>query len=186
MLKRKLQTYETFISILIISGAYTLIGFGDITGSTLGVILALISGILVSCEVFTVEKLSINKVPANKTYFWCFFISAIFFTCLIPFSSNNPSDILSFNISNFMKSDVLIYMTIYAIGFYWLANFLMYKGFERVPALHGGLILLLEPLFAVILDTTILKTELTYNMIIGGSLILLGNIILIAQASKEN
>jgi len=185
ILKRKVKLYEMIVFILIVLGTYILIWGGELKGSFMGVIIALLGGLGLSLEVFCAERLSLSKVSANVTYFWLFLLGGIILS-IFGYAFYDPSSpILSFEIYRYMSFDIIIYMMIFTFLFYWLGNFLMYKGYEKVPALHGGLILLLEPLIGVLLDVTILKTELTLNILIGGSLILLGNWILIYKANDE-
>lgn len=184
-LKRKLQSYELFVFLLIVSGVYTLLGIGELTGSVLGIILALMAGIGLSAEVFCAEKLSQNHVSASVTYFWLFLMTAIPFLIIGLFLSDYNPDLFGLNMFNFTRLDLWGYMLIFTFISMWLGNFLMFRGFQKVPALHGGLILLLELVVGVILDITILKTSLTWNMILGGSMILTGNVFLIYYASRK-
>ncbi len=184
ILKRKITKYEYLVFFFIVIGIYVLLGTSKLEGEMLGIILALMGGVGLSIEVFSVEKLSQNKVDGNTTYFWYFGITGLIFLIISLFFQNTDSQIFGLELFNFQRIDIWFYMIIFAFIFYWLGNRFLFKGFKKVPALHGGLILLLEPVVGVVLDTLFLNTPITKNEIIGGGLILIGNIILIYKEGK--
>ena len=66
-----------------------------------------------------------------------------------------------------------------------IALILFYKGAEKVPSLHSGLILLLEPVVVVIVDVLFFGTFLSTNILIGIFAVLGGNVYLIVKSSAH-
>lgn len=184
ILKRETKLFEIVSLILVLIGVVCLVGLGDLSGSILGVILALIAGLTLALEGFIVEKLSKNNVDANVSYFWMFLFSVFVFSFMgFYFIGNTEYPEFGLDLFAFDRLDIFVYLALFSFLFCWLGNYLMYSAYKNVSALHGGLILLLEPVGGVLLDVSILKTPLTNNIIVGGLFILIGNMYL---AYKEN
>jgi len=66
-------------------------------------------------------------------------------------------------------------VALYAVFSYLIGYYLMFKASKEMKPIHLGLLLLLEPVIAALLDVVVLGSTLTYSLIIGGSLIIIGN-----------
>ena len=73
----------------------------------------------------------------------------------------------------------------YSMIIFTLPNLLLYKASASIPAVTIGMVLLLEPVTAVILDVLFFKSPLTLNIILGGLLILGANIYLILEKKSQ-
>ncbi|MCT4552790.1 MAG: DMT family transporter [Alphaproteobacteria bacterium] len=186
VLKRGTRLFEIVSLILVLIGVVCLVGLSDLSGSLLGVLLALFAGLTLALEGFIVEKLSKNDVDANVSYFWMFLFSVFVFSFMgFYFMGNAKYPEFGLNLFSFDRLDMFLYLALFSFLFCWLGNYLMYKAYKNVSALHGGLILLLEPVGGVLLDVTILKTPLTDNIVVGGIFILVGNMYLAYKENKE-
>ena len=67
----------------------------------------------------------------------------------------------------------------YSLAFFVLPNILVFRHNKNVPAAVTGMILMLEPVSGVILDVLFLHTALTWNILLGGGMILIANTVLI-------
>jgi DME family drug/metabolite transporter len=72
-------------------------------------------------------------------------------------------------------SRTLVPLIIFAIGAGTIPDFLFYSGIQNVEALQAGVILLLEPISAVILSVALMISTPSVVQVVGGALILLSN-----------
>jgi drug/metabolite transporter, DME family len=72
-------------------------------------------------------------------------------------------------------SRTLVPLIIFAIGAGTVPDFLFYSGIQNVEALQAGVILLLEPISAVILSVALMISTPSLIQVAGGALILLSN-----------
>jgi drug/metabolite transporter (DMT)-like permease len=75
----------------------------------------------------------------------------------------------------------IVAIIIYGLFSQTLAHLLYFKGVQTVPTMHASIISLLEPIVAVILSAIFLHEIITFNVIIGGALIILANYMVIKK-----
>jgi drug/metabolite transporter (DMT)-like permease len=63
-------------------------------------------------------------------------------------------------------------------------HLLLYKGLQKIQASVAGVILLLEPISATILAAIFFNQLITFNIIMGGILILISNYLVIKGDNK--
>lgn len=186
-LKTPFTKTEGCLGLIILTGLFFLVApWQDIRFSFLGIIWALIGGISLSVWVILTRKAMKSGVKTGTMIFFSNFSQTIPFILLLPLVKLfYPQPEIS-SVS-FFAHELSVWGSIgfYALSIFILAPFLFYRSARRIQGIHLGLILLLEPVTATLLDVIFLHTIPTWNMFLGGVLILLGNLILIIDSSKK-
>jgi drug/metabolite transporter (DMT)-like permease len=96
-----------------------------------------------------------------------------------PFVSilNNPSVIKLVS----YPTEYWLYLIIISIISFVLPANIFYKAVQKVPASIAGIIVLLEPVSASIMASFLFSQAITYNIILGGFLILLSNYLVVSE-----
>ena len=178
--KNKLKKQDVLICFLVIMGLIILINpFDDMKFSVSGIVLALLAGIGLSS--FVLFNTYASKKGVSSLVF--VFFSNVFLS--IPFLFSYPFINKVFYSKNFMRFELdfpiqtWVVLFVYSISCYILAPVLFFFGSKHIPVVHSGLLLLLEPVVAVILDIIFLHFNLTWNIMIGGTLIILANVYIV-------
>ncbi len=181
---------EWLLVVSMIIGLVVLINpFADVSFAAGGVILALLGGLGISVWVFTTKFLTAQDVSPWGTFWICCVYSAIPVVMLYAGLNeygygNSPLAAFSATISPKLWAAFLFYSMVIVA----LPNLLVFYHNKTVPAPQIGMILLLEPLTGIILDVIFLNMQLTWNIVLGGLIILIANLIMIfqPQAAKIN
>ncbi len=158
-------------------------GEKDIRFSWLGVGLALLGGIGMSLWILVTQYFSRHNIKPAATYFCACFYAAVpvFFLWLVAkdyiTAAPEASAILGMEPGNRLWLALLLY----SILIYTPANTLVFYGNRNVSPATVGMILLLEPVTGISLDIAFLGMTLTWNIIAGGIIILLSNLVLILK-----
>ena len=158
-------------------------GEKDIHFSWLGVGLALLGGIGMSLWILVTQYFSRHNIKPAATYFCTCFYAAVpvFFLWLVAkdyiTAAPEASAILGMEPGNRLWLALLLY----SILIYTPANTLVFYGNRNVSPATVGMILLLEPVTGISLDIAFLGMTLTWNIIVGGIIILLSNLVLILK-----
>lgn len=182
-MKEKTTKNQILACFIVLTGIVVLVNPFNIKeiGTIPGLIIALIGGILLSGWVLFGSYASKRKSHHVTTLFAESIATLIFlilFYPLVILLTKNPSLIsLSFN----WPVNIWIYLVIFAILTKLVVHLSYFKGITHVPTIHGGIILLLEPISGSLLAALFLSQALTSNIIIGGSLILIANYLVIAK-----
>lgn len=171
---------------LMIVGLVILIDpFHHLKYSKLGFLIAILGGIGLSLWVFCTRYFIAKNVKPAVTYVAvCFYASfAIFllYLGLKPFITNPGFIDLSLD----LPAKVWGAFVFYALVILALPNILLYANSKAVPAEVEGMILLLEPVTGIFLDVTFFHMALTWNIILGGLIILGANIYVIVMNKKK-
>lgn len=150
------------------------------TKSFWGIILALLSGIMLSFWVIWGRKSAIYKQHYFTTTFGLAFFSAvwIFIFYLIGKSLitlENETIKISYDLIAIYWKEFALFAFVAGV----LPHLLFYKGLEETNASVAGIILLAEPLTATILAALMFSQKIGFELLIGGSLIIISNIIVI-------
>lgn len=185
-LKEKLTKSSIFACVIVLIGVFILInplkaGFYFKPG----ILVALLGGILISLWVIIGSSLSKKgSHPISTKYMETLFMM-IFLAILYPFASllikNNS--LISFSLNWPMK--IWVYLILFNLLTQILGHLLFFYGVRKVSSINAGIILLLEPVVATILSLLFLNQALTWNIVIGGILILIANYIVIKYNSKS-
>lgn len=153
--------------------------------STIGFIIALLGGVALSGWVVINGAYYAKKdiKPLTITFISCAYQSFPFLLAapLIIKYFPNPS-ISGLPLDHSRMAIFLVVM--YAITVYIGAQFLFYIAGKKINSIYLGFILLLEPVTATFLDIVFLNTHLTWNILIGGLLIIGTNGFLILKSNK--
>lgn len=181
-LKEKL-TKETIIAcIIVLAGIFILINPAK-TGFYFkpGILVALLGGIMISLWIIVGSILSKRgSHPIATKYAETLFmiITLVLIYPLMSFFIKDPS-IISFSLNWPLK--IWLYFVIFNLFTQVAGHLFFFYGLKKVKSSTAGIILLLEPVVAAILALIFFKQTLTWNMVIGGVLILIANYIVIKK-----
>ncbi len=151
--------------------------------SILGMFLALLAGVGESVWIIVSKYFSKRGISPLSTY-WCACLYTVVPLALMYLAANDwfPRRLAAFDGLSFdLGGRLWLWFLIYGLLIYLPANVLVFVGNKDVPAGIIGMILLLEPVVGIALDVIFLHNPLTWNLIVGGLIILGANIILIAK-----
>lgn len=185
-LKEKFTKYDAIISSIVVTGlVFLLAPWEDVSYSFIGIIFGLIAGIEMSAWIIFTSHFSKKEVKPLTTTFFVNFYASIPFLLLLPMISHFFPDpdisSLSFTKPLEVMGCLFAFAIIVCIG----ARLLFCKGAKLISNVSLGLLLLIEPVVGSILDITFLNTSLSWNIIIGGGLILIANAFLIMKNIKD-
>lgn len=158
----------------------------EFTFSIWGLVFALLGAFSLSLWIVINSRYYVkqNLKPLSITFFTNTYQSIPFILMLPLFKYFFAADSFS-NVTIYHGALTWFLVFIYSVTMFIAAQALFYKAAKKVNAIHLGLVLLLEPLVAVCLDTVFLGTPLKWNILLGGALILLANAYLVIQSVKK-
>ena len=173
--KMKPDKKKTICAVLCIIGISMLYSPGQESGS-LGMIMAVVSGIVYSIYVILLEKTKIKNIPAIITSFWlCVFATVeIGMTALLL----GKLDVI-YTVEEFIAEICLAFFATV------MALVLFQKGAFLCGAIQASLLSTFEPLTGVIIGIFIFKEEITWEIVFGILLILVSTICLAIPHKKR-
>ena len=173
------------VAIMLIGMIILVNPFNDKQFSTPGIISSFLGGLGLSLWVFITRHLRLQGISIYGTFLATNIFSILpilFLFSLAELTYQNLTlRILSFDLPPLL-CDAFIF---YSMIIFTLPNLLLYKASVSISATTVGVVLLLEPVTAVILDVLFFKSPLTLNIILGGLLILGANIYLILEKKSQ-
>lgn len=171
---------EWFLALIMIAGLVILINpFTDFQFSYAGISLAVLGGIGLSLWVFLTQYFSEKNINPWTTFWICCVYSivpiVILYVGLLEYDLLPATAVFSATMSPQLWGAFLFY----ALVVITLPNILIFYNNRDIPAPYIGMILLLEPVTGIVLDVVFLGTVLSWNIIIGGLMILSANLALI-------
>lgn len=125
-----------------------------------------------------------NLKPISITFFTNAYQSIPFLLILPLFMKIIPdSSVSGFSFDKDLNVIFLVFL--YSVSVFIAAPCLFYAAAKKINNIHLGLVLLLEPVVATILDSLFLHTPITWNILLGGLLILGANAYLVIKSSKK-
>lgn len=178
-LKERITASKIIACVLVMIGAFILINPRvDAPLNTFGVIMALIAGFgLAAWTVAGNYAAKTSAHPLTVKFTSGIFFLVVMFAAWPLFEKSTASD---------LSTQIWIYMVIFALLTQVIAHFILFKGFLKVQAGTGAIILLLQTIVAAILAYAFLDQQLTWNIAIGGTMIILANYVVIRKTSFEN
>lgn len=183
-LKTKFTKNEAITAIAVIIGLVLLLApWRDLSYSVIGVIIALIGSLGLSSWVIMGAYYSKNNIKPITTSFYTNVYLSIPFILAYPLIAKflPEPEISAFSFNKSLLSIAIVFL--YSVIIYIAAQMFFYEAAKKVNNIHLGLILLLEPVVGTILDVTFLGTSFTWNIALGGALILLANARLIIKTT---
>jgi drug/metabolite transporter (DMT)-like permease len=181
---QKITAREGIIAALVIVGLILLVApWREVTYSFLGVMLAIVGGMCMAMWVLVSHRLSeLSVSPTSQTFIQNFFTSVpfILFYPMLRMALPAPA-ISAISIHSATEWGGVI---AYSLSVMIVAPMLFYKASQSVKPLHLGIILLLEPVVGTLLDVSFFGTSFTWNIAIGGVLIIAANTGLILRSSR--
>lgn len=154
--------------------------FSEVSFSAGGIILALLGGLGISVWVFATKFLSQQEISPWGTFWICCVYSVVpvvlLYAGLEAYGYGDKS-LVAF--SDTISGKLWLAFIFYSLIIVTLPNVLVYYHNKTIPAPQIGMILLLEPLTGIILDVVFLNMQLTWNIVVGGLIILIANLIMI-------
>ena len=185
--KTKFTTKDAVLVVMTLVGLIFLLApWQEFKFSIWGFLVAVMGGMMMSAWIvmngsFYAKK---NLKPMSINFFTNIYQS-IPFIILLPLLMKilpDPSiSGISFNKS--LISFLLVFL--YSISVFITAPFLFYTAAKKINNIHLGLVLLLEPVVGTLLDISFLGTTLTWNMMLGGALILFANTYLVLKSARK-
>lgn len=159
--------------------------FHDVQFSPLGLFLALIAGMGLSVWLILTKYYTQQGISPYGTFFAVNLYTVIPLTLTYfvfrAFTYNPSLEAMTLHFSPLLWGAFLVYSLI----IYTLPNLLIYMNNKNVPATAIGMILLLEPVTGVFLDVTFLGVPLTWNILVGGLIILGANALLVWEKNAR-
>lgn len=153
-------------------------------GQITGILLSLVASLLLSLWIILGRKGGLKKehgLAITFGYVTFTLISLIIFYPLICLLSSNEKIIrISFDLSTYQWVSLIIFALIANL----IPHLLFFTGIRKVKAMTAGILLLMEPLSATIMAVIFFSQPLTTFMMIGGTIILSSNY-LILKKRKE-
>ena len=183
VLKRKICHYDIGVVICIIIGLTILVNpFGDLVFSIPALIFGTGAGIGIASYVM------FNSYFEHKNIKPLVFIFCVNLFLSLPFLFSYPiisTQLENMNFSVNLTSRVWTIVAIYCVVCTLLPMLLFFKGSKNVSSVHSGLMLLLEPIVAIILDVIFFHFDITWNVWVGGILIIGSNLFVIFAAAAH-
>jgi drug/metabolite transporter (DMT)-like permease len=173
LLKEKIGKFKVLLIIIAIVGVAVILEVWSVEIRwNIGVIFALFSGFLYAAFIYVGTISNKQEYFYLTTLFWTFLFSAIWlfpiYELIISKITQSPR-IMSWTSLDIVSLSLLI--TLALLGTV-LPYSLMLYGVKRVPMFQSGVILLSEPLFAILLSFLLLRESLGIEVIVGAALIL--------------
>ena len=186
MLKEAITLKKIAAVAIAIAGVAVLLKPWDIisVGPILGIISALLGGVLLSLWVIWGRKSGINKQHYITTTIGYTGFSAIWLLLIWPIVNFLIREPTITRLSINFPLQYFVYLIIFAIIAGVIPHSLFYKGVQKIHASVAGIILLLEPVSAMILAAILFLQPISLNVISGGALILFSNYIISYKNKK--
>lgn len=161
-----------------IIGVFFLGGIGQTGGikSMLGVVLAMLSGLLYAIYMVIFPHMRVSKLPALKVNFYIFFIAMLF---LILYSSFTTGGVQKIGDSRSLMSLVLLGLVPTTIS-----NVTLVRSLTLIDSASVAILGAFEPLTAMTIGITLMGEPLTMTALIGSVLIIASVLILITKGRK--
>ena len=185
VLKSKISKTEICVTVLIILGLLLLLApWREATYSFWGIAISLLGGFCIALWVLVTSHLSkLGVVPITQTFIQNLLACTPIILAYPLFVKMFPDPTIS--AVTMHPLTVCVGIVAFSLSVMILAPMLFYKATQSVKPLHLGLILLLDPVVGVTLDITFLDTILTWNIAIGGLLIISVNAWLVLKRGRN-
>lgn len=185
--KEKITTLKIIAIALVLLGVVFLVDPRTIesSGNMVGMLLALAGGVFLSLWSVFGKICGNEKIHPVKTQFYTVLFTLIFMAAFYPIAAGLVDDFSLTGFSLDLSAIVWIYLAIFALVSSLLPHLAYYHGIKEVPASTAGVVLLLEPLAGTVLAALFLAQAITFNIFLGGILILAANYLVIRSDSKS-
>jgi len=182
-LKEKVNVWQYFACLLVLVGVFFLVDPANLFASKswLGVIVALIGGVFLSLWIILGSRASKKGVSPFSLKFFETLIALVITFLSYPVWLLLSSDLNVVAFSLVLPLWLWGVLIVYNIFSYTLNHLIYYAGSKRISTVNAGILMLLEPIVGVILSVIFLAQPLTFPVIVGGVLILTGNVLVITR-----
>lgn len=187
LLKEKVTIKQIISCFIIILGILFLVNpFGVSHAATAGIIMALIGGLGLTSWVIAGSVLSKRGNEPMNTFFWSMVSTTIFCLALLPIANifiKSP-EFTHFSFAWPLK--IWAYIFLFSLTTKIISHLLYLHGVKKVSTIDAGIIMLLEPVSGAVLAAIFIHQPITLNIIIGGTLILIANYLVITKKVKTS
>ena len=182
-LQEKITKNKVLAIILVLAGVIVLVNPFSITniGNLSGMIIALIGGISLSGWIVYSRKSGLKKYNYITTTFGNVLFMLLFLIISYPIIYLFTQDPSIIRLSPDLPMITWGYLFVFMIISQLIPYLLFFRGVKKVPASSAGIILLLEPVIASLLAAALLNQPVTLNILLGGSVILISNYLVICK-----
>ena len=178
--KHRQSLADWLLVISMIFGLVLLINpFEDSRFSMAGMLLALFGGIGLSVWIIITKYYSRQGVSPAGTFWAASIYSALPVLLFYFLVQSSATDIPALQMRFIMPDKLWLAFILYTLVICVLPNLLVFANNKNVSASVIGMILLLEPVTGILLDVMFLHVHLTWNIILGGLIIITANVIMI-------
>ena len=183
ILQEKITKNKVLAMMLVLTGVVTLVNPFNLMniGNLSGIIIALIGGISLSGWIVYSRKSAIKKYHHMTTTFGVVVFVLVFLIISYPIVYFFIQDSSITRLSLDLPMKMWFYLFAFMVISELIPYILLLKGLKKVLASSAGIILLLEPVSASLLAAALLHQPITPNILLGGSLILISNYIVIRK-----
>lgn len=144
-----------------------------------GTIAPLIGGFLLSIWIVGGKKVAIEKEPASfVTFAYCGFTTLWLLLIYSLFKKIVPQPMFS-SLTLTHSTTVWFHLLWIVLVSRVLSNWLFYRGMKKVEASRAGIIVLVEPISVAIISAIAFSQPITTTLVLGGSLILFANYLVV-------
>lgn len=183
ILKELITPQKTCSVGLAVAGALLLLTVWNIKsdGSILGVISAVAGGLFMSLWLILSRKSQLKRHhPVTMMFGWAFF-TTIWLLLLQPIAGLFIHEPNIIRLSASFPLHYWLYLLVFVLVSALATQLFFFKGIRKIPASVAGVILLLEPVSATILAAFLFSQPISWNVLAGGSLILLSNYLVVQE-----
>lgn len=186
-LKTKFTKKDAIIVTFTILGLFLLLApWQEFQLSLWGFLVAITGGIMTSGWIILNGSFySKQNLKPTSINFFTNLYQSIPFLIFLPLMMKIYPDATISGISFDKSLMAIVFVFLYSISVFIAAPCLFYAAARKINNVHLGLVLLLEPVVGTILDVSFLGTVLTWNMFLGGILILSANAYLVVMSKDK-
>ncbi len=187
-LKAKLKSYDVVTAAIMFTGLVVLLEPWNAMEENLpllGCFVAFLGGLCISLWIIFNAYFVRNDMPPLSLAFYSSVYQPGFIFLMYPLIVHcfPQPNISGFGLDKPLWAWAL--MITYALSVYLLANVLFYKSSKKIQSIYLGLTFLLEPVVAAMLDVAFFDTELSWNLVLGGALIIGANAFIMIKGEPE-
>ena len=168
------------LGVIAIVNPHSLVNMGGFFGATL----ALMGGICLGGYVVWGRKGGLMRYHFITTTFGYVTFTFLFLVISYPFVHLITQNPMIVRVDLRQPTIVWLYISLFVLVASLIPHASLFRGIQKVPAFNTGIILLLEPICGSILAAVVLGQPLTFNMVLGGALILISNYLVIRAENQ--
>ena len=177
-----INTHKQIALVMAVAGMILISKVWNITVTNyLGILLALVSGVLLSAEFIMIKNLSLQSVHYLVSIFWVYLFRTLFTLPLGIVSGILSDNRLISQLTLSLSLEKWLILLLFALIPMVLGMILFYRSIKYISIISTGIIMLIEPVSGIIYGMLLLGEMVDYIMMVGGILILLASVVVIKK-----